>query len=505
MLQKPSRTEAKASVAALLAGAMLPLSMAPWNWWPLGILSAGLLALLLTGSTPWSAFTRSLWFGVGQFSAGTSWVYVSISGYGEVPIPLAILMTTAFVALLAVVFAAPFTLLGHLKRRDTIALLFAFPAAWVASEWLRNWLFTGFPWLYLGYGHLHNWLSGWAPLIGVQGISWIAAFAGVALASAASWFHSRRTLIIGWVTVLIISLCGYWLTQQEWTEAVGDPIKVGMIQPALTLEQKWDTEEIIDILRLYQTMNETLLDNDLIVWPESAIPILKHYLDSYLADTADIMSANDTTLILGIPVLDPETLKFYNAITALGKGKGLYYKQRLVPFGEYVPFENYIRGSLKFFDLPMSSFSRGPRSQPLLTAGDLYVGTYICYEIAYPSLVTKTAITANLLITVSNDTWFGSSIGPNQHLQIAQMRALENAKPLIRTTNDGLSALVDHRGQLVEIAPQFVRTTLTGTLTPRRGATPFSQLGNLPIYLLAALSLLPCLWRFVGTIRHRTN
>ncbi len=492
-----SRTEVKASLAALVAGALLPLSMAPWNWWPIGIVSAAGLAFLLTGCRPRSAFNRSLWFGVGQFGVGASWVYVSISGYGEVPVPLAILMTTAFVVLLSLVFASPFTALGWLKRRHTKALLFAFPALWVVSEWLRGWLFTGFPWLYLGYGHVDSWYSPWAPLIGVQGIGWIIAFFGAVIASAASWFHSRLTLGLGVLISVVIGLCTQLLENRDWTEQAGEPLSVGMIQPALTLEQKWDADEIIDILALYRTMNNSLLHNDIIVWPESAIPVLKHYVNSFLDETAGTVAASDAALILGIPTMNLDTRQYYNSIIAIGLGQGIYHKQRLVPFGEYVPLEALIRGSMRFFDLPMSSFSWGLPDQALLTAKGYGIGAYICYEIAYPSLVAKTADRANLLLTVSNDTWFGSSIGPDQHLQIAQMRALENGKPLIRATNDGFSALVDHRGRAVTIAPQFERTTVEGTLTPRMGSTPFNRYGNWPIYLLALVTLFPGFWHIL--------
>ena len=488
-----SRAEVKASATALFCGMLLPLALAPWRWWPLALAVTSVLALLMVNASPRSAFTRSLWFGLGQFGAGVSWVFVSINGYGEVPLPPALLMTGAFVALLAVVFALPFSLLGLLRRRHALTMLFAFPAAWVVSEWLRGWLFTGFPWLYLGYSQTDALLAPWAPVIGVTGISLLVAMAGSALAASLTWYQSRAAPLIGLATVLLTGCAAIWLDDKDWTQPAGEPLKIGMLQPALSLEQKWDREQIINILTLYRDMNQDLLDNDIIVWPESAIPVLKRHVDSYLDDTAKLVAASDAALILGIPTMRPATAEYFNSIIAIGEGSGIYHKQRLVPFGEYVPLEDWIRGGMKFFDLPMSSFSRGQPGQSGLRAKGHHIGAYICYEIAYPNLVAKTAGAANLLLTVSNDTWFGASIGPLQHFQMAQMRALENGKPLIRTTNDGISALVDHRGRLLQSIPQFTRATLEGTLTPRSGATPFNRFGNWPVLLLALLCLLPCL------------
>jgi apolipoprotein N-acyltransferase len=177
----------------------------------------------------------------------------------------------------------------------------------------------------------------------------------------------------------------------------------------------------------------------------------------------------------------------HNSIIALGEGSGLYHKQRLVPFGEYVPLEQWLRGLIRFLDMPMSNFSAGAPGQPPLRAAGLSLGPLICYEVVYPDLVAEWLPHSDVLITISNDAWFGRSIGPLQHLQMAQMRALEAGRPMIRGTGNGVTALIDHRGRITAQAPQFERTTLTGTVQPMQGATLFARTGAWPSIVIALL------------------
>jgi len=209
------------------------------------------------------------------------------------------------------------------------------------------------------------------------------------------------------------------------------------------------------------------------------------YIDP-IATRAELV---DTTLITGIPNRPPGTDGTYNSIVALGAGEGTYLKQRLVPFGEYVPLEDILRGLITFFDLPMSYMTSGPANQGPLRAGAFRLSPSICYEVVYPDLVARGAREADLLITISNDSWFGESIGPLQHLQMARMRALENGRYLIRGTNNGVSALVDHRGQVIASTEQFVETSLTGEVEAMLGNTPFGSFGSMPVIVGSGLAL----------------
>lgn len=482
---------------ALVAGAITPLSLAPLSWWPVAILSTACLSLVLRGSRPRTAFALAYWFGLGLFATGASWVYVSIHHYGEASIALASALTLAFIAGLAAVFALPLAIYGLLDSRHATVALLGFPGLWVLGEWWRGWVLTGFPWLYLGYGHLDTWLAGWAPIGGVVGISGLVAYCGALGGGIAGMLVGRKlsavTLGTGLVTAVFIWAGGGFLQNRAWTTPdPGGALSVALVQPAEPQATKWSPRALPDILANFSATTRTLWDHDLIVWPESGIPRLQRYVQGYL-DTLDTeASGHGAGLITGIPT-EPAPHRYFNSAIALGTAHGAYHKRHLVPFGEYVPLENWLRGAIAFFDLPMSAFASGPRTQPPIALGDIKIATAICYEVVYPDLVAADAGEANILLTLSNDTWFGNSLGPHQHLEMARMRALENGKPMLRATNDGISAVIGAEGKIGNRLPQFQAGVLRAQVTPYRGATPFSHWGSTPAI---ALGLLLCLLAF---------
>ncbi len=515
----------KACFLAVLLGVLLPLSMAPFNWWPLGLLSMAGFAAMVCGPKANRGFRvrllRSLSFGLGIYGFGASWIFVSIHDYGDASIALSLLLITPFIFFLALLLTVPFILLGRtltpppnlLSTNYSLALimLIIFPSIWTIGEWFRGWVFSGFPWLYLGYGHTDTWLSGWAPVVGVLGISWITAFCGALLAFLFTLKLSIKvkTKVGIPVTALLLAtlfwLGGAYLQTIGWTQASGKPLSIGLVQPALPLSLKWDPYKLPAIFEQYRADTENLLHNDLVIWPESAIPRFQHEVMGYLDSVSSTATESQTALITGIPTAeingqphnDPSSYysKYYNSVIGLGLASGVYHKQHLVPFGEYIPFEKWLRGTIAFFDLPMSAFSSGPAEQQPIMAKGAIIATAICYEIAYAELVRKSAVHANLILTLSNDTWFGQSIGPKQHFQIARMRAIENGKPLIRATNDGISALINYDGRVTAVSPSFQRTTLEGTLEPRTGLTPFGRFGSHPILLLSFIVIVIALYR----------
>ena len=265
-----------------------------------------------------------------------------------------------------------------------------------------------------------------------------------------------------------------------------------MIQPDIPQSIKWQAGAFNRIIQTYLDMSSELWGTDLLIWPEAAIPRLYQNATPLLEQLDEKASQSGTTLITGIPYRDTEQVasdpRLYNSVIALGTGKGIYFKQHLVPFGEYVPLESLLGDVIELFDLPMSSFSWGPAGQAPLQAGDWSLAPFVCYEVVYPMLVAKDTRRADFILTISNDSWFGRSIGPPQHFEIARMRALENGRYLLRGTNNGISAIVDHRGRVLESAEQFTRTTVRGEAIPMQGHTPFSRTGNTP--LIGALLLL---------------
>ena len=468
---------------ALLAGAAYPLGLAPWNWWSIGILSVAALIALCWQSSFRQLVVRTFCYGLGLFGTGSSWVYYSIHDYGYAPVPLALLLTGLFTLLLAALFVLPFLLLRPLVQRPPLAWLVAFAALWVLGEYLRSWIFTGFPWLLLGYGHVASPLAGWAPVGGVYTISFIAALTAGLFGLARAWKTHLQQAFLALGGLALCWFGGTLLAGVEFTRPAGEPVTVSLIQPNLSLETKWDAQAIQDILRGLSEQTEAHWGQQLVIWPESAVPDFAHRVAPFLRAVEQQAQRHGTTLITGIPTAQPVGV-YHNSLLALGAGSGQYDKHHLVPFGEYVPLEQWLRGLIHFFDLPMSQFTSGPKGQPHLIAGERRVGSAICYEVAYSSLVAEQARNADFLVTVSNDAWFGESIGPLQHLQIVQMRSLENGRWFARATNNGVTALIDHRGRIAAELPQFTRDELSGALLPRTGTTPFQAVPTAAFLIL---------------------
>ena len=424
---------------------------------------------------------------MGLFGSGASWVYVSIHVHGNASVALAALLTLLFCAGLALLHAVQAWVYARFIRMLPGGMLLGFASLWVLGEWLRSWLLTGFPWLYLGYAHADTWLAGWAPITGVFGLSFAVVFCATCLFLA---WRSRQTATLVSYTGLLAMLWGGGLMLRpiEWVAPAAErPLAVAVYQPNIALEKKWDRRYYRQILARYEQAIRPSFERDLVLWPESAIPRVFDEASDFFTRIDRRANLSDTALITGIPTRDGQR-RYYNSTVALGQGSGQYDKQRLVPFGEYVPLESWLRGLIDFFDLPMSNFSPGAPDQGPLQAANHRVAPLICYEVAYPDLAARAARRAELLITVSNDSWFGRSIGPLQHLQMARMRALENGRYLLRGANSGVSAIIDHRGQITARTEQFVEATLLGEAQVMLGHTPFTSFGSLP--LLTALSLL---------------
>jgi apolipoprotein N-acyltransferase len=485
-------------ILAPLAGVMVTLSLAPFGLWPLGILSCALYAYLLSTCTARQALWRGWLYGLGMFGSGVSWVYVSIHVYGYASVPLAILLTALFCAGLALLHALFAWCYVRFVRFLPGGMLVGFPALWVLFEWFRGWFLTGFPWLYLGYAHIETWISGWAPILGVFSLSFICALTGTCLFLA---WRSRQLVACMTYAVIVITLWagGAVLKPTQWVARASEhSLSVAIYQPNIPQEHKWDPAWYRPILRQLQEATDPLLGHDIVIWPEAAIPNYYQRAQGFLEPLARRAAAIDTTLVTGIPYRPEGGQAYYNSIAALGYGEGIYHKQRLVPFGEYVPLEGLLRGLIAFFDLPMSAFSRGPADQKPLRVGPYRVAPFICYEIVYGNQVAASARDTDLLITISNDSWFGNSIGPLQHLQIAQMRARENGRYVLRATNNGVSAIIDHQGRIVDRTAQFVEATLVGKAEVMLGNTPFGSFGTAPIITISGVTLLLMGIMYVG-------
>ncbi|WP_372748877.1 apolipoprotein N-acyltransferase [Litorivivens sp.] len=478
MNHKNTPHTALALVAMILCGIAVTLSFAPFGMWPLSIVAVAVLNLALEKSTPRRALALGWAYGVGLFGSGVSWVYISIHDYGFTSAPLAGIFTALFCLFLGAVPALAAWVYCRWLRDGMSGRVLGFAAVWLLSEWVRVWLLTGFPWLYLGYAYIDTPLAGWAPVGGVFLLSLMVYLSGACLSQAL--LNRRYVLIVGAAGLWVL---GYSLQSVEWTQTNGRELKIAAVQANITQDKKWLPESYKPTLKLYDQMTQPLLgQHDVVIWPEAAIPNYYHVAKDYLDLMAQMAEQSDTALVTGIPLRTPEGV--YNALVVLTGGTGVYAKQRLVPFGEYVPLESWLRGLIRFFNLPMSSFTEGPPQQKPLQIKDHSVAPYICYEVVYPDFLVKQMNGAELLLTVSNDAWFGRSIGPKQHFQMARMRALETGRELIRATGTGTTAVVDAHGKVSARIPAFEAGVLSTTVRGRSGNTPFLVAGSWPTWLL---------------------
>ncbi len=488
-------------LAAVPAGALATLSFAPYDLWFFSPIALTLLFLLLhRQSTKIGAWVGFFW-GCGLFGTGIFWVHVSIDSFGGMPMVANIFVMSLLIGYLALYTALFGGLLQKFQRpKSQCHWLLLAPILWIITEWLRGTVLTGFPWLWLGYSQINSPLAHFAPIFGVQGISLAIAFISGGLALIIT---QRKA---GYLAIPIgVFVLGYLCGLPQWTKS--DPNKVvdvALIQGNIPQEAKWSPDQLWPTLEKYVSLTEQNWDANVIIWPEAAVPALESDITPFLESLDKVARQHNIALITGI--LDQKANgDFYNNILVLGKDENgpytpnhseQYSKHHLVPFGEYVPFSKWLRPLAPLFNLPMSSFSEGPYLQSNLEANGFQFEPALCYEIAFgEQLRANLKPHTNFILTLSNDAWFGRSIGPEQHMQIAQMRALELGRPLIRDTNNGITAIVNAQGQIVKKLPQFVTGVLRAKVESTTGMTPYAYWGSLPLVLYCGLGIIIIGWR----------
>lgn len=487
---------------ALLVGGALPFSLAPFNYHLLALVSvAGIYFLLemtclVTKPKPGFAFLLGWVFGLGKYGIGVSWIYVSIHEHGNAPPWLAGLMVLLFVMAMALfegVWAWCYAKFLRPVAKKGSAIKGSGPIIFAASrvflEWALTWVFSGFPWLFAGYSQLDGPLFTFAPIVGVLGIGFALAVSAAYLVQLVLEKPALRTRLVYLVLAVLPWAISLVLGSHNWVQR-GQEYSVALVQGNVDQSTKWQQSSVLPIIKNYQSLSAPYWDVELMVWPEAAITLFHHQAGGLIEQLETKLRG---TLVLGIPALELDqkgTPAFQNSAIAIGAGEGKYVKRHLVPFGEYVPFESVLRGLIEFFNLPMSRSEAGNEVQPYLRSSDLDMAMAICYEIAYPELVRREGANADVLLTISNDTWFGSSIGPDQHLQIARMRALELGRYLLRATNNGFTAVVDEKGKVAGILPQFEAGVLYSRFFATTGQTPYGKYGDKPLLLLALFLLL---------------
>lgn len=476
-------------LGAAAAGAVLPLSFAPFDLFPLAPAALAALFYLWHDRRPTEALWLGFAFGFASFLGGTYWTFISVREFGGAPVALSVAATLGLVFVLATFVAIAGW--GAARWRPSSlprSMLMTMPALWVLTEWCRGWIFTGFGWLSAGYSQTDSWLMGYASVIGLHGISYAVAMSGGAIVVLVKGSITARASAL---SVLVLVWAGGWaLDRVTWTTADGAPVSVALVQGSVTQDVKWLPEQFPATLALYRDLTLRAAGQQLVIWPEVAIPSLYESVTEYLDEIRELAGARGGTVMLGILKRDPAANAAQNAFVALTSEPQFYIKRHLVPFGEYFPLPAFAREWLRLLDLPYTDVSRGDDAQPLLQVGGQSIAVTICYEDVFGSEQIDFLPEASLLVNVSNDAWFGDSLAPHQHLQIARVRAAEAGRYLLRSTNTGISAVIDPQGRVQQRAEQFRPEVVLATVRGQAGATPYTIWHNYPVVGLAIVAWL---------------
>ena len=464
---------------AFLAGVLYTLAFAPFNQGYLVFVALMLLFFSWQQVSPKRAMLRAYLFGLGEFGLGVSWVYISIHDFGGASVFNSSALTILFVGFWALFPAIAAYFCVKLAGLNRMLLM---PVIWLLIEYLRGrWVLDGFPWLLCGYSQLETPLAGYIPIFGVYGTSFFVVLTASLLLALLQ--HKQQRLKIAGILVALWAV-GAYLQTLQWTEAIGAPLRVALIQGNISQDKKWLPEHKANTLQLYKNLTEQHWNTDVIVWPETSIPAyLSDVKDSFLIPLHHAASQHQTDLIVSLPIKNMENKEKYNAVLTLGKNIASYHKKHLLPFGEIMPWQPVSGFLLKHLTINFTDFTAGDKNQALLNAGGYSFITSICYEDVFGEYAIQELAEAAYLVNVSNDAWFGHSSEPYQHSQMARMRAMETGRYLLRSTNTGLTAIIAPTGKIIQQLPLFEVGVLRGEITPMAGLTPYAQLGDKPVLI----------------------
>ena len=489
------RTWATASIRhastlrSFFAGLLVPCGFAPIHMPGLAILGIALLFAQLHQQTVKQSFYTGFVFGLGFFCLGISWIYVSIYTYGHINPPLSAFITLVFVAYLALFPGLVAMLYQRLASNHSLLFdCFLFSAVWCLGEFLRATFLTGFPWLLLGVGQFDSPLKYLLPIVGVFGVGFITCLTASCLASGMLTNPAKRyPWMIAFVAILMTPML---LKNHEWTTTHSPSVSVGVIQANISMRDKWDETLFWQILNRYEhEVIQLIGKKQLIIMPESAIPLPINYVSDFLSNLSQRAKKGNSAILLGIP--EPTTTDdtaYYNTIASLGNAQGSYLKQHLVPFGEFIPkpFQQISR----WLALPAANLKSGKSRQSLVTVHNHPIASLICYEVAYPQLLRNQLPQAEWIVSISDDGWFGHSLAVYQQLQMSQVLSMQTGRFQIVANNDGLSSVINTYGDIVDSLPVFSSGILTASVSPATGASPWVYLGDLPVLLISLLIVL---------------
>lgn len=527
-VRRPTRLRATAALA--LAGGVHALAFAvdPLPSWSLAIVQVLALAVLIRAARDaacaWQAFVRGWWFGLVNFGVGLYWLFISMNHYGGLSAPLAVAGVVALSGFLALFTAMACGLFAWLRpasiRGASLVQGLAWSGAWASMEWLRGVLFSGFPWLNIGYGHVDGPLAGWAPLLGVHGMALLAAFAAAAVAALRlPPSASTRSTAPAVTMAFALVAAGGLLSPIDWSSNDGKPLNIRLVQGNIEQSQKFDPalleQGIISHLRLAaQPHGPDDPPPDLIVLPETALPVFQDQLDSDVWEAwRGVAQSQGSPIVMGLPLRTMESddrQRYTNSAISFdantpvqqltaGTMPQRYDKRHLVPWGEYVPsgFEWFVQ----MLDMPLGEFDRGPVRQTPFELSGQHLALNICYEDVFgsellPALLPGTdhGSSASILINLSNLGWFGDTWALRQHLQIGRLRSIETARPMVTSTNTGITASIDPHGRVMAALPPHQAGVLPVTVQGMAGLTPYTRFGDVPVLLLSGAFLIIAAW-----------
>ena len=474
----------RAYVIAVFLGLLFSLGFAPNDAWFISVFSITCLHFLIQGTNKKELFWIGYSFGLGLWSLGISWMFVSIYFYGNIGFILSIFLTLIFIGILSIYFGVTLFLYYYLRSSSRISVIFSLPIAWIIIEYLRSILFTGFPWLISGTMLADTILDGWTPIIGAQGNSFLLLVLSSLLFLFISEFKKYKTALLSGTFIFLLLFSSFSLKNIEWT-SLERSLNASIVQTNLELDEKWSTKGVADTKNMMQVALDNAKEGEIIVFPETALIFSENEIKDWLDYINLKAELKEVTLITGI-VEREESFKVRNRILGLGMANSHYDKVKLVPFGEFIPFEAQTGKLFDILGLRLTNTIPGEQINTI-NAGNIRISASICYEIAFSDLIRKTALESNLLVTISNDTWFGSSYGPIQHLEIAQNRALEHKKALLRSTNSGISAFISRNGEIIEKQGYFEDKLLKKEINLYAGETFYAKYGNLPLFIILSV------------------
>ena len=454
-------------------------AFAPFSIKFLIFISYGYLIHLLISNNN-GVFWKVFCWGLGHWGLGMSWIIVSVYYYGETTIAMSSIIYILLVVILTLIFTSPLLILksalSFTKINNNFFSVLFISSIFTISEFSRYFFLNGVPWLIPGNIFLDTISQNIYPIFGVTAASFFIYFI-----CALFIVYSNNKIFYVSAAILIISLLPF-----SPADETKDGIKVSIVQPASDPFLKYEDNYYLKIEdNLNKLIDTVSKDSELVVLPEAELPYSQNSIRfiNFLKNTEI-----SEKIILGVWKYDDA--KLYNAIFSPRYNEA-YKKIHLVPFGEYIPFIEGLRGIINFFDLPMSNVSHGSQLQENIRILDnISISSPICFDIAFPNTVRKMNKSSLLMINVSNDTWFGNSIGPYHHLSIARVRSIENNRYTIRATNDGISAIISNKGTIVTLLDKGKSGILEGNVKLIKNSTFYSRNGHLFFIILSFIIVL---------------